>query len=72
MCLLLFEHYSSRKNMFIICLSSTPVGKVHLYINVLCLNSTPAGKRLIQLQQQIEVLQEEIYKLETGNIFSFN
>ena len=28
--------------------------------------STPAGKRLGQYQQQIDVLQEEIYKLESG------
>ncbi|XP_059175678.1 protein Hook homolog 3-like [Physella acuta] len=28
--------------------------------------STPAGKKLVQLQHQIEGLQEEIYKLESG------
>ncbi|PVD23382.1 hypothetical protein C0Q70_16650 [Pomacea canaliculata] len=28
--------------------------------------STPVGKRMMQFQQQIEVLQDEIYKLESG------
>jgi hypothetical protein len=28
--------------------------------------STPAGKRLSHYQQQMEILQEEIYKLESG------
>lgn len=28
--------------------------------------STPAGKRLSQYQQQLEILQEELYKLESG------
>lgn len=40
---------------------------IHVYIFfTFIFSSTPAGKRFLQLQQQVEVLQEENFKLETG------
>lgn len=40
---------------------------IHVYnFFTFIFSSTPAGKRFLQLQQQVEVLQEENFKLETG------
>lgn len=42
---------------------------IHVPVNnffTFIFSSTPAGKRFLQLQQQVEVLQEENFKLETG------
>ena len=37
-------------------------------VNLLLYCSTPAGKRYHHLQQQIEKLQEEVFKLEAGTL----